>query len=75
MACVIFLFYCVFYALKESGCLDLENDKHVFVLHYIFKARINYALKKFAAAHPYRKQLTLLLTELIKGRGLILLYA
>ncbi|XP_068697732.1 uncharacterized protein [Montipora foliosa] len=52
--CVIFLFYCVFYALEESGCLDLENDKHVFVLHYIFKARINYALKEFAAAFNNR---------------------
>ena len=48
--CFIFLFYCIFYVFEESGRLDLENDKHVFVLHYIFKAGINYALKKFAAA-------------------------
>ena len=34
--CVVFLFYCVFYALEESGgSLDLENNEHMFVLHYI----------------------------------------
>ena len=27
--CVIFLFYCMFYALEESVCLDLENDKEI----------------------------------------------
>ena len=48
--CVLFLFYSVFYALEESGNLDVENDEHMFVLHYIFKARINYALQEFAAA-------------------------
>ena len=52
--CVVFLFYCVFYALEESGSLDLENNEHIFVLHYIFKARINYALKEFAAAFNNR---------------------
>ena len=52
--CVVFLFYCVFYALEGSGSLDLDNNGHMFVLHYIFKARINYALKEFAAAFNNR---------------------
>ena len=51
---VSFSCFIVFYALEESGCLDLENDKHVFVLHYILKARINYALKEFAAVFNNR---------------------
>ena len=42
--------YSVFYALEERGGLDVENDEHMFVLHYIFKARINDALQEFAAA-------------------------
>lgn len=37
----------MFYVLEESGCLDLENDKYVFVLYYIFKVCINYVLKEF----------------------------
>jgi len=33
--CVVFLFYCVVYALEESGNLDVENEEqHVcFTLH------------------------------------------
>ena len=52
--CVVFLFYCVFYALEESGNLDVENEEHMFVLHDIFKPRINHALQDFAAAFNHR---------------------
>ena len=43
----------------ERGNLDVENDEHMFVLHYIFKARINDVLQEFAAAfndHPIRTE-------------------
>ena len=36
--------------MEERGNLDVKNDEHMFVLHYIFKARINDALQEFAAA-------------------------
>ena len=52
--CVLFLFYCVFYALEESGQLHLRNDVHEFVLHHVFMPRINYTLQEFAAAFNLR---------------------
>lgn len=45
--CVVFLFYCVFYVLEESGSFDLENNEYMFVLYYIFNVCINYVLNEF----------------------------
>lgn len=52
--CTIFLFYCVFYALEDGGHLDLDNQTHMFVLHYVFLPRINFALQEFAGAFNLR---------------------
>ena len=57
--CVLFLFYCTFYALEESGLLNLADEEQLFVLHYIYKPRINFALQEFANAfnlHPLRTE-------------------
>lgn len=45
--CVCHIFYYVFYALKQTGLLDLENSIHMFVLQYIFLPRINHALSEW----------------------------
>ena len=46
---VSFLFYC-FYSLEASGYLDLNDPIHLFVLHYVFAPRTNYALNEFKLA-------------------------
>ncbi|CAB4042672.1 uncharacterized protein LOC110058109 [Paramuricea clavata] len=48
--CCLYLFYCIFYALEESGVLDLNNNIDLFVLHYVYLPRIDHALQEFAAA-------------------------
>ena len=48
--CTSFLFHCVFYALEDSGYLDISNDNHLAILHYVYLPRINYALQEFAGA-------------------------
>lgn len=52
--CVSFLFYCVFYSLEESGYLNISDPIHLFVLHYVFTPRINYALTEFKLASNLR---------------------
>ena len=55
----LFLFYCTFYALEESGLLNLADEEQLFVLHYIYKPKINFALQEFANAfnlHPLRTE-------------------
>ncbi len=56
--CCLYLFYCVFYSLEESGVLDLNNDVDLFILHYIYLPRINHALQEFAAAFNNRPMRT-----------------
>ena len=56
--CTTFLFYCVFYALEDAGYLDLDNETHMFVLHYVFLPRINFALQEFAGAFNLRPMRT-----------------
>ncbi len=51
--CTTFLFYCVFYALEDAGYLDLDNEIHMFVLHYVFLPRINFSLQAFAGVLTY----------------------
>ena len=52
--CVSFLFYGVFYALEEGGCLHTNNVVEMFVLHYIFLPRTNFALDEFCSASNMR---------------------
>ena len=46
--CVCHFFYFTFYAMEQSGILDIENPIHMFSLHLVFTARINTALAEFA---------------------------
>ena len=52
--CLI-LFYNLFYKMEDQMILNVENDIHLFCLHYIFLPRINHAIKQFMDAwnlHP-----------------------
>ena len=44
------LFCYAFYALEQSGLLDVENPIHLFTLHLIYLPRINFALYEFMIA-------------------------
>ena len=45
--CVCHYFYYVFYAMEQSGILNMSNDLHLFVLHLVFLPRINFALEEY----------------------------
>ena len=52
---VIGLYYELFYYLEEIGELCVNNENHIWALHYTFVPRINHALKSFADgwnSHP-----------------------
>lgn len=58
VACV-YIYYSVFYYLEERRYLDLNNEVHMFCLHYIFKPRINQNLQHFVNGwdnHPLRTE-------------------
>ena len=44
------LFYRLFRHMEEQGMLDIENESHLFSLHYIFLPRVNMAISQFAKA-------------------------
>ena len=53
-ACLI-LYYNLFNYMENIGILDVDNDLHLFALHYVFIARINSSLIQFKNAwnnHP-----------------------
>lgn len=58
--CVVcHIFYYTFQAMEESGILHRGNRLHMFVLHFIYTARINRALESFVSAwnqHPVRTE-------------------
>ena len=41
------LYYQIFYHMEDLGLLNIENEIHLFSLHYIFMPRINMSLTKF----------------------------
>ena len=45
---------CLSYSLEDSGYLGINNPIHLFVLHYVFTPRINYALTEFKLASNLR---------------------
>jgi len=45
--CVCQFFYYTFYAMEQTGILDVENAIHMFALHLVFSKRINTALNEF----------------------------
>lgn len=48
--CVIHFFYYLFYALEDSGNLNIEDPTNMFALHFVFLARINKALHEYLEA-------------------------
>lgn len=48
--CVAHYFYYVFYAMEDSGILDISNQVHMFTLHFTFLPRINHALHEYMEA-------------------------
>ena len=44
--CVAVAFYYAFYAMEQTGILDVENPIHLFALHLVYLPRINYALEE-----------------------------
>ena len=45
--CVAMHFYYTFYAMEQTGVLDVENSVHLFALHLVYLERINRALDEF----------------------------
>lgn len=45
-------FYSVFYEMEEECILDIDNELHLFCLHYIYLNRIATALSQFMEACP-----------------------
>jgi len=48
--CVAHYFYYVFYAMEDSGILNVSNVVHMFTLHFVFLPRINQALHEYMEA-------------------------
>ena len=44
------LFYHLFYYMENEGILNIENEVHMFCLHYVFLPRINHSLSLFIDA-------------------------
>lgn len=67
------LFYRLFYYMEDHNILDVDNDDHLFSLHYVFLDRINSSLAKFVDAwnhHPLSSEGSLSPNQLWT-RGLI----
>ena len=47
MSCIN-LFYHLFYSMEDTGILDIENEVHLFSLHYVYQPRIDQSLSDFA---------------------------
>ncbi len=44
------LFYHLFYFMESKRILDYENQEHLYALHYVYTARINYSLHILCSA-------------------------
>lgn len=45
----LYIYYSVFYYLEDAGHLELDNQAHMFCLHYVFLPRINHHLEDFVS--------------------------
>jgi hypothetical protein len=57
--CVVKLFRRIFLNLEQNYKFNPENDLDLYCLHYVYKPRINYALKTFEESwnnHPIRTE-------------------
>ena len=41
------LYYRLFYTMEDVGILNINNEVHIFALHFVYVGRINEALKAF----------------------------
>ena len=51
----LMLYYHLFYRMEDELILNVENEIHLFCLHYVFIPRINYSISQFLEAwnlHP-----------------------
>lgn len=57
-SCII-LYYNIFYHMEEIRLLDVDNELHIFCLHYVFLPKINASLQSFKEAwnsHPMQSE-------------------
>ena len=57
--CICHIFYYTFYAMEQTGLLDVENPVHMFTLQYIYLRRINCALSEWMVSfndHPVQTE-------------------
>lgn len=57
-SCIV-LFYRLFYQMEDMMILNVENELHIFCLHYVYIPRVNRALCQFLNAwnsHPLSSQ-------------------
>ena len=45
------LFYTIFQHMEELCILNIDNEIHLYCLHYVFLTRINHALNMFIVSH------------------------
>ena len=48
--CFCLVYYYAFYAMEQTGILDIENPVHLFALHLVYQPRINLSLQEFMLA-------------------------
>ena len=48
--CFCLVYYYAFYAMEQTGILDIENPVHLFALHLVYQPRINLSLQQFMLA-------------------------
>lgn len=57
--CVGQLYYALFYDMEDSGLLDVNSEKDLFAVHFVFLPRVNNQLTQFVNAwnrHPLRTE-------------------
>lgn len=57
--CVCHAFYYTFYAMEQTGILDIENPIHLLTMQWVFRPRINHALHEWSNGfnnHPVRTE-------------------
>ena len=55
----VHVYYELFHYLEDTGLLDIENELHIFSLHYVFLPRLNRDLELFRRQwnnHPLRTE-------------------
>ena len=61
------IFYQLFYYMEDNGIFSIDNESHIFCLHYIYIPRINESLQQFLHAwnnHPMSSEANLTPTQL-----------